>query len=71
MDAILLLRFDETYEPTFRRPHRAKPFSYVHLTVSSANEIDPGRKGGGIFSFLFYGEKNFSEKLNEDGGLLR
>lgn len=35
MDTILLLRFDETYEPTFHRLHCAKPFSYVHLTVSS------------------------------------
>lgn len=40
MDTILLLRFDETYEPTFRRLHRAKSFSYVHLTVNSASEME-------------------------------
>lgn len=51
MDTILLLRFDETYEPTFRRLHYAKPFSYVHLTVSSTNEMERG--GGNIFNFTY------------------
>lgn len=55
MDAILLLRFDETYEPTFRRLHCAKPFSYVHLTVNSRNEMEE------IFSLLLI-EENFSKK---------
>lgn len=59
MDTILLLRFDETYESTFRRLHYAKPFSYVHLTVSST------KWRGKIFSLLFI-EGNFSKKLNKD-----
>lgn len=60
VDTILLLRFDETYEPTFRRLHRAKPFSYVHLTMSSTNSQDVEMKEGGEY-FLSYSkllEKN-------------
>lgn len=52
MDTILLLRFDETYEPTFRRLHRAKPFSYVHLTVNRTNKIEGGGRGNIFYSYL-------------------
>lgn len=58
MDTILLLQFDETHEPTFHRLHCARPFSYVHLTVSSTNEIE----GRNIFALV---EGNFLKKEKE------